>query len=129
MINGNRRLLFQQTCPSMYISICMQQFQYIYIYVRKTELMENGNFRLFAANGKRKRQTSVYFLHVVYLGRQTMTVNDVCCFSIRAPMLKRRELLKVFIIFHTTSTSNQYKQKCCASEKMDGNLYVFANSH
>jgi hypothetical protein len=34
----------------------------IYIRIRKTELTENGNFRLFAANGKRKRQTSVCFL-------------------------------------------------------------------
>jgi hypothetical protein len=29
---------------------------------RQTELTENGNFRLFAANGKRKRQISVCFL-------------------------------------------------------------------
>jgi hypothetical protein len=26
----------------------------------ETELTENSNFRLFAANGKRKQQTSVY---------------------------------------------------------------------
>jgi hypothetical protein len=29
---------------------------------QKTELTENGNFRLFAANGKWKRQTSVCLL-------------------------------------------------------------------
>jgi hypothetical protein len=28
--------------------------------------MENGNFRLFAANGKRKRQISVCFLQTEY---------------------------------------------------------------
>ncbi len=34
-----------------------------YIHIRKTELMENGNFRFFDADGKRERQTSVCFLH------------------------------------------------------------------
>ncbi len=34
------------------VSICI----YIYIYVRNTELMENGSFRLFAANGNGKRK-------------------------------------------------------------------------
>jgi hypothetical protein len=29
---------------------------YIYIYLQKTELAENGNFRLFAANGKLKKK-------------------------------------------------------------------------
>jgi hypothetical protein len=29
---------------------------------QKTELTENGNFRLFYANEKQKPQTSVYFL-------------------------------------------------------------------
>ncbi len=35
------------------------QYIYIYIYIRKTELVENGSFRFFAANGKWR--TSVYF--------------------------------------------------------------------
>jgi hypothetical protein len=30
----------------------MLLFQYVYLYVQKTQLMEKGNFRLFAANGK-----------------------------------------------------------------------------
>jgi hypothetical protein len=34
----------------------MNIYIYIYLYLRKTELTENGNFRLFLANGKRKRQ-------------------------------------------------------------------------
>jgi hypothetical protein len=29
------------------------------IHIWKTELMENGNFSLFAANGKRTQQTSI----------------------------------------------------------------------
>jgi hypothetical protein len=35
---------------------------FIYKYEQKIELTENGYFRLFAANGKRKRQTSVCLL-------------------------------------------------------------------
>ncbi len=38
----------------------MLLFQYVYIWTM--ELKENGNFCLFAANGKRKQQTSVCFL-------------------------------------------------------------------
>jgi hypothetical protein len=41
------------SCPPLHISGISQ---------RKTELTENGNFRLFSANGKRKRQTSVCLL-------------------------------------------------------------------
>jgi hypothetical protein len=33
-------------------------------YIQSTELKENGDFRLFAANGKRKQQTSVCFLQM-----------------------------------------------------------------
>jgi hypothetical protein len=44
------------------ISIYMLPFQCICIDVQKTELTETDNFRLFAANGKRKWQTFVCFL-------------------------------------------------------------------
>jgi hypothetical protein len=55
----------------MYMYMTMYMYVCIYIY-RKTELTENGNFRLFAANGngncklspvrcKRKRKTEVCF--------------------------------------------------------------------
>ncbi len=37
-----------------------------YVYRRKTELTENGNFRLCAANVKRKRLTIVCFLRIAY---------------------------------------------------------------
>ncbi len=46
----------------------------MYIYIQKTELKENGNFRLFAANGNGKWKFD-------FLGRQRYTVNDVCRFS------------------------------------------------
>ncbi len=64
----------------MSISIYMLPFQYIYI--RKTELTDNGKFRLFAANRKRQRQTSVCFMQTgkwkrkfVFLGRRTIKGN------------------------------------------------------
>jgi hypothetical protein len=54
------------------------------------ELTENGNFRLFAANGKRKRQTSVCLLETEMevcfhksAEDKKYTIND-CCFSKRA---------------------------------------------
>jgi hypothetical protein len=34
------------------------------MYIRNTELIENGNFHLFAAKGKQKQQTPVCFLHM-----------------------------------------------------------------
>jgi hypothetical protein len=40
---------------------------------RKTELIENGNVRLFAANGKRKKQTSVCFQQM-----ERKTENKIC---------------------------------------------------
>jgi hypothetical protein len=61
------------TCVYVYMRICVYVFVYTYVYVymnvynvcickhvyvyiiRKTELTGNGNFRLFAANGKWKR--------------------------------------------------------------------------
>jgi hypothetical protein len=33
----------------------------VYIYIQKTELRENDNFRLFAANGKWKQKTEASF--------------------------------------------------------------------
>ncbi len=41
--------VFMSPCPCLYVSG---------IHKRKTELMENSNFRLFYTNGKRKRQIS-----------------------------------------------------------------------
>ncbi len=40
----------------------MLTFQYIYLFLQKLELTENGNFCLFPANGKQKRQTSFVFM-------------------------------------------------------------------
>ncbi len=63
----------------------------------KMELMENGKFLLYAANGKRKRQTSVFLAanvngkqKFVFLGQQTRTVIDNCCLSKRAYLLSTR---------------------------------------
>jgi hypothetical protein len=50
----------------MYIYTLKRQHIHIYIYLRNTELTDNGNFCLFAASGKRKRKTSVCFLHIEY---------------------------------------------------------------
>ncbi len=60
----------------IYIYMYMLPFQHtVYIY-GKTELTENGNFRLLTVNRKRKRQTAVCFLQTgkgkrkfVFLGR------------------------------------------------------------
>jgi hypothetical protein len=56
----------------------------------KTELTENGNFRLLAANGKRERQTSVLLKTETengsffsFFGKRSMVIDD-CCFSKRA---------------------------------------------
>ncbi len=51
--------------------------------------MENGNFRLFAANEKRKRQTSVCFLQVVFLGandhgKRCLLFQHKCPFMLRS---------------------------------------------
>jgi hypothetical protein len=42
----------------MYMYIYIYEYIYIFIsiHIWKTEPMENGNFRLFAANGNRKRK-------------------------------------------------------------------------
>ncbi len=40
-------------CRYVYMYICI--IVYVYMYIRKTKITENGNFRLFAANGKGKR--------------------------------------------------------------------------
>jgi hypothetical protein len=58
--------------------------------------MEKGNFRLYAANGKRKRQTSVCLLQTEtenisffsMVGKQ-QTVIDDCCFSKRAHLAEK----------------------------------------
>jgi hypothetical protein len=49
----------------VYIYICI--LICIYIYIRKTELAENDNFCLFIANGKQKRQTSVYIFTYIHI--------------------------------------------------------------
>jgi hypothetical protein len=55
------------------------------------ELTENGNFRLFAANGKQKRQTSVRLLQmrteneVDFLGGQTINSNRRLLFQQTCP--------------------------------------------
>jgi hypothetical protein len=56
---------------------------YIYtVYPRKTELTENGNFRLFAENKKRK---------FVFLGRQTIHGKQrVLCQQTCPSMIKKR---------------------------------------
>jgi hypothetical protein len=46
----------------VYVYICMYIFIYVYMYMYKTELTEKTNFGLFAANRKRKRQTSICLL-------------------------------------------------------------------
>jgi hypothetical protein len=50
----------------VYVSIlpCVHVSKFPEFRKRKTELTENGNFRLFAANGKRKRQTSICLLQM-----------------------------------------------------------------
>jgi hypothetical protein len=70
MVNGLRKITWASVSSlpfesaaytSIYVYMYMLPFQYIYT-VQRMELMENSNFRLFAANGKRKWQTSVCFL-------------------------------------------------------------------
>ncbi len=67
--------------------------EFIHTFTRETELTENGNFRLFAAIGKLKRQTSVCLLQTetgngkrkfVFLGLLTINGNRRLCFSQRA---------------------------------------------
>jgi hypothetical protein len=67
---------------------------------RKTELTENGKFRLFATNGKWKRYTSVCLLQkgngkreFVFLDRQKINGIDDCCF------VKPAHLFLNYIIF------------------------------
>jgi hypothetical protein len=54
--------------PCLYVHVSMYPCLHIHVPMfpefrkRKTELTDNGNLRLFAVNGKRKRQTSVYLL-------------------------------------------------------------------
>jgi hypothetical protein len=60
--------------------------------------MENGNFRLFAANGKRKRQTSVRLLQmrtekVDFLGGQTINSNRRLLFQQSCPSVVKRNRL------------------------------------
>jgi hypothetical protein len=68
-----------------------RQHIYININIWKTELTENSNFRLFAANRRRKRQTSVCFLQtkrkteVWFLGRQTINSNQHLLFQQTCP--------------------------------------------
>jgi hypothetical protein len=59
-------------------------------HVSMSELTENGNTRLFAANGKRKRQTFVCLQKngkrkFVFLGRQTINGNRRLLFSTNLP--------------------------------------------
>jgi hypothetical protein len=77
------------TSYECHIDIHMNRYRYIHIYIwcrfniytvhkRKTEQMENGNFRLFAADGK--RETEVCF----FLGWHTINaikIIDVCSSS------------------------------------------------
>jgi hypothetical protein len=55
------------------------------MYVGKMELTEISNFRLFAANGKRKRPASVCFLQMesgsLFFGRQKINGNRCLLFQ------------------------------------------------
>jgi hypothetical protein len=63
-------------------------FMSICISIQKTKLVKNGNFRSFAANGKREWQTSVCLLQTEMengslfslLANDKMVIDD-CCFS------------------------------------------------
>jgi hypothetical protein len=67
----------------MYVYIYIQQ----HIYIRKTELKENVNLCFFGANGKLKKQISVYLLQTEMENGSMFslvgsdTVIDDCCFS------------------------------------------------
>jgi hypothetical protein len=47
----------------------------IFIHTRKTEITENGNFLLFATNGKRKRKTSVCLLQTEMENGSLLSLN------------------------------------------------------
>jgi hypothetical protein len=67
---------------------------------RKAKLTENGNFRLFAANGRRKRHTSMCFLQTenrkrkfVFLGQKTKEWLSTFAVSANVPIFAVMSLL------------------------------------
>jgi hypothetical protein len=79
-----------------YIYIYADVSIYLHIYIHKMELAGNDNFHLFAANGKRKQQTSVCLLLTKtenlslfsLIGKRLTVIND-CCFSKRAHISRK----------------------------------------
>jgi hypothetical protein len=88
--NANFKLHDEQTVNRLWKIVSASVFhlkqQHIYICcpfniysIGKFELTENGNFRLFAANGKQKRQTSVCLLRT--------DMENGCLFSFAGKLL------------------------------------------
>ncbi len=81
-----KQINFQKFCQNhwtliyMYVYMLAFQYVYIYIYVRNTELMENGSFRLFAANGNGKRKFDFH-------GRKTINGNRWVVFQQQWPSM------------------------------------------
>jgi hypothetical protein len=76
--------------PCLHVSQCFQNSAN-----KKPELTENRNFRLFAANTKGKRQTSICLLQMetenwkfVFIGRQTINSNRRLLFQQTCPSLE-----------------------------------------
>jgi hypothetical protein len=58
---------------------------------RKTELTENGNFRLFAAKGKQKTSIFLLQMEVYFLGRETINSNRQLLFQQTCPSMHIRK--------------------------------------
>ncbi len=90
---------------------------------QKTEPTENGNFRIFAANGKRKRKTSVYLAangngkrKSVFLGRKTINGNRRLLFSKRAHLR--------MMIMHNTARLLGISTYCSRRRNMSTHMYI-----
>ncbi len=90
---------------------------------QKTEPTENGNFRIYAANGKRKRKTSVYLAangngkrKSVFLGRKTINGNRRLLFSKRAHLR--------MMIMHNTARLLDISTYCSRRRNMSTHMYI-----
>ncbi len=82
--------VFHLMSPFLHVSMSLSPFSVLHLHVSRVPQTENGNFRLFATNGKRKRQTSSCLLKtetenrsLISLVSKRYAVIYHCCFSKR----------------------------------------------